>query len=229
MGDALAEIKESLDNVKERLDKMKAAGGGIDGDDFIPIMDKFFSEAMTEFTDMDNKYKKLGDDVSDLAVSFGEKKMEFEDFFAIWREFMEEFDKHLGQIVKMQKEEAKAKRKAAGGKKGKKPDKGEKSIRKKPKGSKDAPSKAGRKTKLAKKKVVAVHDEPDSDEEKELMELKNMQRDNPALLDKKLTKVFEALDKDGSGFLDEEEFRVGRRNSILGQMRILRRLSIEWT
>merc|ERR1711990_436261 len=111
---------------------MKAAGGGIDGDEFIPVMDKFYSDSIGDFNDMQGMYDKLGQDINTLAQNFGKKKCDFEEFYAFWREFYEEFDKNQGWVEKILKEEAKARRKAAGGKKGKKPKKSAKSIRKKP-------------------------------------------------------------------------------------------------
>merc|ERR1719204_97035 len=127
-------------------------------------MNKFYDESIVAFNNMEASYKKVGDDVAEFATSLGEKKPDFEEHFAFWREFMEEWQKNVERVEKMMKEEAKAKRAAAGGKKGKKPKKSAKSIRKKPKGKdKSRPTKTKRK--LGKPKAVAGGiggDEPDS-------------------------------------------------------------------
>merc|ERR1719336_2092779 len=190
----------------------------IDGDEFVPVMEKFYDESIKKFNAMTAKYDNLSTDINKLAISLGEKKSTWEEFYAFWREFMEEFDKNLDNLVKMQKEEAKAKRKAAGGKKGKKPNKKAKSVRKKPGGKDkgDKPKKAGKK-KLGKAKAVNALDEGiDSEEDRELQELKRLQAEDPSVLDAKLQKVFKGIDKDGSGLLDFDEFKVAAKKFDMG-------------
>merc|ERR1712045_24062 len=50
-----------------------------------------------------------------------------------------------------------------------------------------------------------------------MLELVRLQAENPELLDTKLKKVFAGIDKDNSGFLDFDEFKVAARKFDLNE------------
>merc|ERR1719233_311093 len=215
--DALRHIEDSLENVKKKVDKAKK-GKQIDGDKFLPIMGEFYSKAMTECDRMKKKYDTFSKQCKELATSYGLKKMNWEDFFNLWRSFLEEWDKNVDKTKKLIKAEMKEKRAKEKKKLKKKPRLGKKSERREPKGRKVNISKRKKRRKAKGKRHVAVqHEEPDSEEEKELAELVQLQAEHPEVLDAKLEKVFRTMDQDNSGLLDLKEFKVAARKFDLNE------------
>lgn len=167
---------------------------------------------------MKKKYDNFGKQCKELATSYGLKKLNWEEFFNLWREFLEEWDRNVDKTKKLIKIEMKEKRALEKKKQKKKPKLAKKSKRREPKSRKVHVSKRKkRKTAKGKRRVALHHEEPDSEEEKELAELSRLQAERPEVLDARLKKVFRTMDADNSGLLDLDEFKVAARKFDLNE------------